>query len=81
MENNEKVLKFLQRLTRNAHKPDLHSFKAHIRDGVVFVEARHDEIIISERMDGDSRFCWRGSVVEAAKRLEQMGLDLDSIET
>ena len=37
------ILNYLQRLNRRRHKPDLHSSKAKVKNGIVYGEARWDD--------------------------------------
>ena len=76
----DKIFKLLQTLERNINKPDLHSFKARIKNGVVFVEARRGEVYISEMRADTTHVGWAGTYMAAANRLEMLGLDLDSVE-
>jgi len=76
----DKILKLLQKLERNVNSPDLHSFKANIKNGVVFVEARQGEVYISEMRYDTTHVGWTGTYIIAANRLEMLGLDLDSVE-
>lgn len=76
----DKIFKLLQSLERNINKPDLHSFKARIKNGVVFVEARQGEVYISEMRHDTTHVGWTGTYIAAANRLEMLGLDLDSVE-
>lgn len=79
------ILKLLQRLHRMRHKPDLHSFKAKIKDGVVFVEAQWDGFSVDfftyDDAGNETREHWVGSTAKTARELERRGLDLDSVET
>ena len=75
----DKIFKLLQKLEKNLHKPDLHSFKGQIKDGSVFVEARRGEVFIDDERGGN-RTSWAGTYIAAANRLEMLGLDLDTVE-
>lgn len=85
MTNKETITKLLKKLHQRRHKPDLHSFKAKIAAGVVFVEAEEDAIFIEafiydeEGRELRERWCDRLDV--AARRLECLGLDLATVET
>lgn len=84
--SNDAILKLLQRCRRQWHKPDLHSFKAKINDGVVFVECDRDYVDIDAvvyEKGGEIRHSWRtGSALrDAVKILEQLGIDLATVET
>lgn len=79
------ILKILQRLHRMRHKPDLHSFKADIKGGVVYVEAQEEglymELFIYDAEGKETREHWTGSIVEGTKKLKDLGLALETIET
>lgn len=85
MKNKETITKLLQKLHRMRHKPDLHSFKAKITAGVVYVEAEEDAIFIEAFIyDEEGRElreygCY--PLGEAAHRLACLGIDLASVET
>ncbi len=76
----DKIFKLLQKLERNVNNPDLHSFKAHINTGVVFVEARQEDVYISHERDNGTFVGWVGTYIAAANRLEMLKIDLDSVE-
>lgn len=79
------ILKILQRLHRMRHKPDLHSFKAKIKDGVAYVEAEEDGIFIEcftyDDEGNETRERWVGPIPEAVRELHERGLELKSVET
>lgn len=81
----EVILKRLQKLHRMRHKPDLHSFKAKIKNGVVYVESEEDAIFMEfftyDDAGNETRARWVGSVAGAARELESRGIDLASVET
>lgn len=83
--NYDAILKLLQRFHRMRHKPDLHSFKALIKNGVVFVEAQWDGFSVDfftyDDAGNETREHWAGSTAKTAHELERRGLDLDSVET
>lgn len=77
------IFKFLQKCNTNANKPDLHSFKAKIKGGVVFVECRGYEVFIeSYTYDKRNEICnrWVGTTIAAANRLEKLGIEFNSID-
>lgn len=80
----DKIFKLLQKLGRNLHYPDIHSFKANTKDGVVFAEAREGEVYIRHipnNAETASEYTdWAGTYIAAANRLEMLGLDLNSVE-
>lgn len=81
----DRIFKFLQKCDRNHHVPDLHSFKAKINNGFVWVECHGYEVyiesqIFDERSDVCKREEWCGTTVAAANRLEKLGIEFDSIE-
>ena len=83
---NGQTLALLKRLNRYRHTPDLHSFKAKINGGVVFVEcsAENAFYIVAFVYDQDGRETrkfWDVTTEEAAKVLDALGLDLESVET
>lgn len=82
--SNNTILELLKRCRRQWHKPDLHSFKAAIKDGVVFVEVDTDCVHIDAiRSFGlqEVRNHWRTEedLNKAAEILEQLGLDLETV--
>ena len=83
MSNGDMIFKWLQKCNKNAHKPDLHSFKAKIKDGVVWVDCRGYEVFIeSYTFDNGNeiRTQWAGTIVAAANRLEALEMDFHSID-
>lgn len=82
---NSAILNLLERLLRRRHIPDLHSFKAKIKNGVVFVDAQwdgfHIDFITYDGAGNETRESWVGSAFLAARELESRGLDLTSVET
>ena len=74
-----RIFKLIRQLERNVNVPDLHSFKADIKDGIVFVEARVDGIYISHHIEGKETK-WVGYAIAAANRLEMLGLDLSTVD-
>ena len=50
MTDGDKIFMFLQKCNRNHNVPDIHSFKARINDGVVWVECRGYEIYIETQI-------------------------------
>lgn len=84
--NKEAILKLLQRCHRQWHTPDLHSFKARIKDGVVFVECDLDHVQIDAFIyDGakDVRHSWRTGTAlsDAVEILATLGIDMATVET
>ena len=85
MTNGDKIFKFLQKCNRNHNVPDLHSFKAKIKGGTVWVECRGYEVYIETQIfDENTDVCktsqWAGTAIAAANRLEMFGIDLDTID-
>lgn len=81
--NGDMIFKFLQKCNKNANEPDLHSFKAKIKGGVVFVECRGYEVFIeSYTYDNGNEICnrWVGTTIAAANLLEKLGIDFNSID-
>ena len=76
----DKIFKLLQGLERKVNVPDLHSFVANVKNGVVFVEARQGEAYIRETRKDATCVDWAGNYIAAANRLEMLRLDLDSVE-
>lgn len=74
-----RILKLLARLKHDVNTPDMHSFMARIKGGTVFVEAWPGEVFIDHERGGESK-SWRGTYVDAAKRLAMLGLDLDTVD-
>lgn len=85
MTDGDRIFMFLQKCNINHNVPDIHSFKARINGGVVWVECRDYEVyietqIFDENTDVCTRNQWAGTVVAAANRLEQLGIDFSTIE-
>ena len=78
----DEIFKLLQKCNRNSNKPDLHSFRADIQDGTVYVECRGFEIYIESRIYGEQeKVCrWVGNTISAANRLAMLNMDLLSVE-
>lgn len=80
----ERLFKFMQRCNRMWSTPDLHSFKANIKNGYVWVECRgYETYVESHTYDADgneqiTRFV--GTTVAATNRLEMLGIEFDSID-
>lgn len=80
----DKIFKFLQKCNLQHATPDLHSFKANIKNGVVFVDCRGYETFIESityDTDGNEisqRFV--GTTIAAANRLEMLQMDFNSID-
>ena len=83
---NDKILKLLQRCRRQWYKPDLHSFRARIKDGVVFVDCDTSGVnidaIIYDTKGTEIHKRWRTgtALADAVEVLEKLGLDLDTVE-
>lgn len=75
----DRIFRLVQQIERNVNKPDLHSFTAKIKNGVVWVEARAGEIYISEMRCDTTHIGWAGNAIAAANRLEALGIDLESV--
>lgn len=84
MTDGDKIFKFLQRCNRYAHTPDLHSFKAKIEKGTVWVECRGFEVFIESRTydskGAETIKSWAGSTIAAANRLELLKMDFSTID-
>jgi len=84
MEQRDRIFKLLQKLNRKPLKEDLHSFRAKIKNGIVFVECRGYEIYIEsfeyDKNGKETRKTWAGVPIASANRLYELGLDLESIE-
>ena len=82
--NGDMIFKWLQKCNKNARKPDLHSFKANIKNGVVWVDCRGYEVFmesfIRDKDGNEIRTPWAGTVMAAANRLEKLGMILGSID-
>lgn len=80
----DKIFKFLQKCNKKAHVPDLHSFKADIENGTVWVECRGYEVFIESRTcdsEGKEKTTpWVGTTVAAANRLEMLKIDLNTVD-
>lgn len=79
------LLKLLQRCRRQWYKPDLHSFRAQIKDGVVFVECDWDGVDIDaftyDKKGNEHRNFWRlGTALnDAIDVLEKLEINLDTV--
>ena len=80
----DKVFKLLTKMNRQPLKKDLHTFKAKIKNGVVWVECRGYEIFIEtylyDEKGNETRTQWAGTTIAAANRLELLEIDFDTIE-
>lgn len=83
----ESTINLLQRCRRQWYKPDLHSFKAKIKDGVVFVECDPEGVnidaIFYDKMGNETRESWRTgrALYDAAEILARLEIDLMTVET
>lgn len=84
MTEGDKIFKFLQNCNKQRHTPDLHSFKAKIEKGTVWVECRGFEVFIESLTYNDKgleiRTPWVGNTVAAANRLELLKMDFNTID-
>lgn len=82
----EKILNLLKYCHRRRHTPDLHSFRAKINGGLVFVECSGagncvDIYIFTYDATGqETRTYWTGGLQEAAAGLEKLGMDPATVE-
>ena len=81
----DKIFKILQGLKKQMHIPDLHSFKAKIKNGVAFVEyTMNDEIYIEyfiyDAQGNEKRYQWAGTLIAAANKLEALQIELETID-
>ncbi len=80
----DELHKFLLKCNRRHETPDMHSFKANIKDGVVFVDCRGFEVYVEsityDAAGNEKRTQFAGTTIAAANRLEMLQIDLDSIE-
>ena len=83
-EKEDKLFKFLLECNRRCNIPDLNSFVANIKDGMVYVECRGYETYIESRTynenQNEHKTKWAGTTIAAANRLEMLGMDFNSIE-
>jgi hypothetical protein len=83
----EGILNLLQRCRRQWYKPDLHSFKARIKDGVVFVDCDQDGVNIDaityDKKGNEIHESWRTgrALCDAVEILAQLEIDLVTVET
>ena len=81
---NATIIKMLEKIYRMRHKPDLHSFKAKTRDGIVYVEAEEEGIFVEsityDAEGKERRERWVRPIAVTAIELEVMGIDLTSVE-
>ena len=81
------ILSLLQRCRRQWYKPDLHSFKARVTNGVVFVECDTDGVdihaIYYNEKGEEIRESWRTgrALRDAVDILYKLGIELDTVET
>lgn len=82
-EYGDRIFNILRQFNNRAHIPDLHSFTAKIKNGVVFVECRGYEVMVESRTYGENGkekvSTWCGTTIAAANRLEMMRLETDTI--
>ncbi len=81
----ERVFKFLEKCNRHHNTPDLHSFMAKTKAGFVWVDCKgHGNYLIelySHTAMGEVKTSKIVSTtIAAAKCLEMLGIDFDSIE-
>ncbi len=79
----DKIYKLLLKCNRKHYEPDMHSFRADIKNGVAFVECRGHEIFIETRKyeNGNENISqWAGSLLAATNKLELLQIDLLSVE-
>lgn len=80
----ERIFKLLQKCCRRHNVHDLHSFMADIKNGVVMVDCGEHKVfvesLIYDDLGNETRSEFAGTIIEAANRLEMLGIDLDSIE-
>lgn len=76
---------FLKKCDRRHDTPDLHSFRAKIKDGVVYVDCRgYGEVFIvtyiygSDGKETEQQFS--ESIAGAAERLQELEMDFDTID-
>lgn len=80
----DSIFVILTKLQISHHRKELHSFRATIKDGFVYVECRGYEVYVETHTtgtDGEERttqFC--GTTVAAANRLEMLGINMATIE-
>lgn len=80
----DKIFKFLQKCNRQCNTPDLHTFRADIENGTVWVECRGFEVYIESRTydnEGKEKITeWAGTTIAAANRLEKLKIDLTTVD-
>ena len=79
-----RILNWLQRCNRNVHKPDLHSFRAKIPSGFVWVECRGYDVIIEtyvyDDFGNETKTWFVLTLNKAAIMLTELQMDFDTIE-
>lgn len=84
MSSDERLFKFLLKCNRDANKPDMHSFTAKIKGGVVYVECREYETYVKSTVYDDNGNetikQWIGTPVAMANLLETLEIDLDTMD-
>ena len=79
------ILLTLKKHHRMRHVPDLHSFKAKIENGVVFVDCGGPgvdiHIFIYDAKGQETRELWQGYLEDAAEKLKALKIDLSTLET
>lgn len=80
--NSEKIKKLLEKCKRNQYKPDLHSFIADIKGGEVVVNyvSQFNISVIKFGKVEDKREYYRLNLPKAVELLEQLEINLDSVE-
>ena len=78
MTTNDRLYKFILKCTKNASKPDLHSFTINVDGGMAFVDCCGEGVRIE--VCGDMPESYIGSEFGAACFLEARNAEFDSIE-
>ena len=84
---NEAILNLLQKCRRQWYKPDLHSFKARIKNGVVFVDCDQDSVRIDavtyDKKGNEIRESWTTgrALRDAVEILMRLEIEPDTVET
>lgn len=76
----DKIFKLMQSLERNLNKPDLHSFRAEVKNGIVFVEGRPGEVFINYTDNDNEQTNWVGTYMAITNWLEINELDLSTVD-
>ena len=76
----DRLLNFLRRCQRDHDKPMQHSFWINIKHGRAYVFCTEKKVIVDVFSNRESYAKYRGTDLAAAKLLEDLGAEYDSID-